>query len=38
MRILKLIVGVSLLMAVAGCAVYEPGYRPYYYGHPYYYR
>ena len=38
MRIFKLIVSVSLLMTVAACAYYAPGYRPYYYGHPYYYR
>jgi hypothetical protein len=38
MRILKPIVGITLLMAVAACAYYAPGYRPYYYGHSYYYR
>jgi hypothetical protein len=36
MRILKVIVGVTLLMAMAGCAYYGP--RPYYYGPPHYYR
>ena len=38
MRTVKLIVGISLLMAVAACAYYGPGYRPYYYDHPHYYR
>ncbi len=38
MRILKVLVSAALLMAAAGCAYYGPGYRPYYYGHPYYYR
>ena len=38
MRILKMIVGVTLLMVAAGCAYYGPGYRPYYYGQPHYYR
>ncbi len=37
MRTLKLIVGVSLLMAATACAVYEPAPRPYYYGQPHYY-
>jgi hypothetical protein len=31
MRILKVIVGACLLLSMAGCAYYEPGY----YGHPY---
>ena len=37
MRILKVIVGVSLLLAASACAYYGPGYRPYY-GYPHYYR
>ena len=36
MRILKVIVGLVLVAALAGCAYYGP--RPYYYGHPQYYR
>lgn len=38
MRILKVFIGVCLLMTAAACAYYGPGYRPYYYGHPQYYR
>jgi hypothetical protein len=39
MRILRIFVGVTLLMATAACAYYGPGYRhPYYYGPPQYYR
>lgn len=39
MRYVKMIVGACLLMSVAGCAHYAPGYRYppghyYYYGHP----
>ncbi len=40
MRTLKLIAGVSLLMAATACTYYDDtGYRsrPYYYGHPQYY-
>ena len=36
MRVLKVIVGLSLLLTASACAVYGPGYRPYYYGHPHY--
>jgi hypothetical protein len=36
MRILKVIVGACLLLSMAGCTYYRPGYeRPY---HPYAYR
>jgi hypothetical protein len=41
MRIFKLIVGMTLLMATAACAYYGPGYRhhhPHHYGPPQYYR
>lgn len=38
MRILKVIVGVTLLMATAACAYYGPGYRHPYYGPPQYSR
>jgi hypothetical protein len=36
MRILKAIVGLTILLVAAGCAYYGP--RPYYYEHPRYYR
>lgn len=38
MRMLKAIVGLTILLVAAGCAYYGPGPRPYYYDHPRYYR
>ncbi len=42
MRTLKILVGVGLLISMAGCAYYGPppgyGYRTHYWGHPAYYR
>jgi hypothetical protein len=40
MRALKIIVGVGLLISMAGCAYYAPGYgyREHHWGHPAYYR
>jgi predicted small lipoprotein YifL len=38
MRVLKVIVGAALLMSMAGCAYYGPGYeRPYYHHYAYRY-
>jgi hypothetical protein len=42
MRALKIVVGLGLLISMAGCAVYAPpppyGHRAHYWGHPAYYR
>ncbi len=40
MRYLRMIIGIGLLISVAGCAYYAPGYGyphgPHYYGRPHY--